>query len=113
MKRCAFFCLIASVLFLVAGCGAAGGGGVSLHVSSSPSSITNYENVESEIDGEFEGWDGDTVFQLENGQVWQQSSYDYLYHYAYNPNVFIYDCDGEWKMKVEGVEDVITVERLK
>ena len=33
--------------------------------------------IESQIDGEFEGWEGETVFVLTNGQIWQQSSYDY------------------------------------
>lgn len=33
--------------------------------------------IESRIEGEFEGWDGDTIFELENGQIWQQSSYAY------------------------------------
>ena len=27
--------------------------------------------IESSIDGEFEGWDGDTVVRLMNGQIWQ------------------------------------------
>lgn len=31
----------------------------------------NYEVV-SRIEGEFSGWDGNTVFRLENGQVWRQ-----------------------------------------
>jgi hypothetical protein len=41
--------------------------------------------IESRIDGEFEGWEGDTIFKLENGQIWQQSSYAYTYHYSYRP----------------------------
>ena len=28
--------------------------------------------IESRIVGEFTGWNGDTVFELENGQVWRQ-----------------------------------------
>src|SRR4051794_22219483 len=36
--------------------------------------------------GEFTGWNGSSVFQLTNGQVWQQATYDYEYHYAYRPN---------------------------
>jgi hypothetical protein len=46
--------------------------------------------IESSIDGEFKGWDGSTIFKLSNGQIWQQSSYAYMYHYAYNPPVLIY-----------------------
>jgi len=69
--------------------------------------------IESRIDGEFEGWDGETVFKLTNGQIWQQTSYSYTYHYAYVPKVFIYKTTGGYKMTVEGVRGSIYVKRLK
>src|SRR5688500_9081354 len=37
------------------------------------------EAIESHIDGSFQGWSGETVFKLENGQYWQQTDYDYEY----------------------------------
>lgn len=69
--------------------------------------------IESQIDGEFEGWDGDTIFKLMNGQIWQQSSYDYHYHYAYMPKVVIYRSGSGYKIKVDGVDQAIAVRRLK
>jgi len=30
--------------------------------------------IENRISGEIEGWDGDTIFKLDNGQIWQQAS---------------------------------------
>jgi hypothetical protein len=78
--------------------------------SSAPSSAAA---IETQIQGEFEGWDGETVFKLDNGQIWQQSSYAYTYHYAYRPKVLIYKSGGVYKMKVDGVEDTIQVRRLK
>lgn len=69
--------------------------------------------VESRIDGEFKGWDGETLFKLQNGQIWQQSSYAYTYHYAYSPGVLIYPSGGGYKMRVDGVDKVISVRRLK
>lgn len=69
--------------------------------------------IESRIDGEFKGWDGDTIFKLANGQIWQQASYDYTYHYAYRPEVIIFQTVGGYKMKVDGVTDTIHVKRLK
>jgi len=69
--------------------------------------------IESRIDGEFEGWDGETIFKLENGQIWQQASYSYRYHYAYRPKVIIFKTGTRYKMKVEGIEDTIYVQRLK
>lgn len=69
--------------------------------------------IHSHIDGDFEGWEGETIFKLDNGQIWQQSSYAYMYHYAYHPEVMIIN-DGEtWKMKVEDVDEMIEVTRLK
>lgn len=69
--------------------------------------------VESRIDGTFEGWDGDTIFQLTNGQIWQQSSFSSLYNYAFSPKVTIYPDAGGYKMHVEGVSKDIQVVRLR
>jgi hypothetical protein len=74
---------------------------------------TTTEIIESQIDGEFEGWDGETIFKLRNGQIWQQSSYAYTYHYAYAPKVVIYKSGSAFKMKVDGVSGEIAVKRLK
>ena len=75
---------------------------------------TKIKNViETQISGEFKGWEGETKFQMMNGQIWRQSSYAYMYHYAYSPNVLIYEFKGVWKMKVEGVEETLQVSKLK
>ena len=69
--------------------------------------------IQSRIDGEFKGWEGDTIYKLMNGQIWQQSSYHYHYHYAYSPEVIIYESGGSYKMKVDGDDDEpISVRRL-
>jgi hypothetical protein len=78
-----------------------------------PAILSTPEVIESAIDGDFEGWDGDTLFKLRNGQIWQQSSYDYTYHYSYSPKVLIYRSGSVYKMKVDGVDDSISVTRLK
>lgn len=68
--------------------------------------------IETNIDGEFKGWDGETIFKFMNGQIWQQSSYAYMYHYAYTPEVLIYEYGGKYLMKVEDVDEVIEVKLL-
>lgn len=71
-----------------------------------------YDFVESKIDGEFTGWNGETIFKLMNGQIWQQSLYAYYYHYAYMPQVLIYSSvSGGWKLKVEGINQTISVRK--
>jgi hypothetical protein len=43
----------------------------------------------SRIVDEFEGFDEDNLFELENGTYWVQSRYKYKYKYAYRPKVEI------------------------
>ncbi|MBV9546069.1 MAG: hypothetical protein JOY61_16985 [Chloroflexi bacterium] len=69
--------------------------------------------MDDRIDGEFTGWSGDTVFRLENGQIWQQAESAYLYSYAFNPRVLIYPSSGTWRMQVDGVTETIAVRRLR
>lgn len=58
--------------------------------------------TESKIDGEFKGWDGNTSYKLQNGQVWQQKTYKYEYKYAYMPDVVVYEAAGGHKMYAAG-----------
>jgi len=58
--------------------------------------------IETQVDGEFNGWEGETIVKLMNGQIWQQTEYHYHYHYAYMPKVLVYSSSGGYKMKIEG-----------
>lgn len=69
--------------------------------------------IETQVDGEFEGWEGETVVKLMNGQIWIQSEYHYEYHYAYMPAVLIYQSHGQWKMRIEGTDAAVGVERIR
>jgi hypothetical protein len=69
--------------------------------------------IESNVNGEFKGWDGETIFKLSNGQIWQQAEYDYMYSYSYSPDVTIYSTQSGCRMKVEDEEETILVKRLK
>ena len=68
--------------------------------------------IQTCIDGAFEGWSGETVFELCNGQVWAQTSYAYTYHYAYRPDVTLVQTSGGWVMSVEGITDTISVTQV-
>jgi hypothetical protein len=66
--------------------------------------------IESNIDGDFKGWEGTTTFKLVNGQSWQQDEYGTLFANLYRPVVYIYRAaDGTYKMKIAGVEQVLIV----
>lgn len=79
----------------------------------SKASSENDSVIESRIDGEFSGWSGDTIFKLQNGQIWQQIEYSYKYSYKYCPKVTIVKTSTGWKMQVEGIDKTIRVKRLK
>jgi len=86
---------------------------VLLFISSQSISIAQSYAVETQIDGDFDGWEGETVVKLVNGEVWQQTDYHYEYLYAFMPNVVIYRTRGGFKMHVEGSDKAVGVERLK
>jgi hypothetical protein len=62
--------------------------------------------IETHIDGGFHGWEGETIYRMDNGTVWKQASYHYHYHYAFHPKVFIYRASsGVCHIRVEGDDD--------
>jgi hypothetical protein len=69
--------------------------------------------IESSISGEVSGWSGETIFKLDNGQIWQQAEYDYTYFYEYHPDVTIYETRLGCRMKVEDEEETLLVKRIK
>ena len=58
-----------------------------------------------QIDGDFNGWEGETIYKLMDGHVIQQASYHYHYHYDYSPNVIIYQGSQGLMIHVEGDGD--------
>ena len=72
------------------------------------------DQITSRILGEFKGWSGYTKFQLENGQVWQQSSEGLLIVRKNNPTVIIKKSFfGTYTLNVEGVNSSIKVRRTQ
>ena len=70
--------------------------------------------ITSRILGEFKGWSGYTKFQLENGQIWQQSSEGLLIVRINNPTVTIKKSFfGTYNLNVEGVNSTIKVRRIQ
>lgn len=67
--------------------------------------------IEARIAGAFEGWQGESEYELTNGQVWKQRKYRYEYKYKYRPQVLVYDAPSGKVMDVEGSRAI--VERVK
>ena len=86
---------------------------VQLSAPKNPKKSLKSNVIESNVDDEFNGWEGETIIKLSNGQIWQQSEYYYTYHYAYRPKVIIYQSGSGFKMKVDGVDKSVGVTQLK
>ncbi len=69
--------------------------------------------ITSRIIGEFGGWNGETVFELENGQVWQQSSNGLLIVRLTNQRVTIKNARFSYKLSVEGYNASVSVRKIK
>jgi hypothetical protein len=70
--------------------------------------------ISSRIIGQFNGWDGDTKFNLENSQIWQQSGNGILKVSMNNPKVTIAKgMFGGFILSVEGYNSKVKVKRVK
>lgn len=84
-----------------------------LNCSTRTTGPSNVNVIESRLDGESEGFDGETVFKLRNGQIWLQTDGYYRYQYQYAPEVLIYQSKDGWKLRLEGIDQAVTVRRLR
>jgi hypothetical protein len=72
------------------------------------------KKITSNYVGEFTGWDGDTIFRLENGQVWQQAEQGRMSWRAENPEVTISrGMFGVYRLSVKGVNKKVKVKRIQ
>jgi hypothetical protein len=72
--------------------------------------------ITSRILGNFRGWDGQTVFRLENGMIWAQDDKDKFYLpkdtdnavAVIEPGIF-----GRWHLRIEGHDSECRVKRIQ
>jgi hypothetical protein len=69
--------------------------------------------VESRIDGSFDGFENGRLYKLQNGQIWEQTSFDMSIAVRLSPEVLIYKSGAVWKMKVDSQDRTPTVRRLR
>ena len=76
----------------------------------------NRDPIVSTIHGAFHGFDGETTFYLENGQVWHQINSDSRLAgiRLQNPQVTIKPgLFGSWELTIKGYNAVAKVERIR
>lgn len=71
--------------------------------------------ITSRIIGRFSGWDGQTVFKLENGMIWEQVDKDKFYIKEIENPVAIIDPSlfGRWHLSIEGHDSECRVKRIQ
>ena len=72
-------------------------------------------SITSRIVGKFSGWDGQTVFKLENGMIWEQTDKDKFYIREVENPVAIIEPGifGTWRLQIEGYNSKCRVERIQ
>lgn len=64
----------------------------------------------SRINGESEGFDGATVFVLEDGSSYKQVEYYYHYRYEYRPTVTV---TNDREIILDGISKSVRVEKIR
>jgi len=78
-------------------------------------SKTDRSLITSRVKGGFTGWNGHTVFTLENGMIWEQSDNEKFYiREVQNPEITIKPgMFGTWRLSVEGHNSQCRVKRIQ
>lgn len=71
--------------------------------------------ITSRIVGKFNGWDGESVFRLENGMIWEQADNDKFYIREVENPVAIIEPGifGTWRLHIEGYNSNCRVKRIQ
>jgi len=77
-------------------------------------SVNEPKRIETRIAGLFTGWTGDTLFKLENGQVWEQAATGYYTNVQLDhPQVVIKKLSFGYLLTLPGHGETVFVRRIK
>ena len=71
--------------------------------------------ITSKLIGTFDGWDGQSVFVLENGQIWAKTSKSKWHTKEIENPVVIIESSmfGTWRLHIEGLDKDCRVKRIQ
>jgi len=71
--------------------------------------------ITSHLVGKFTGWDGQTVFKLENGMIWAQKGKKKFHSEEISNPVVIIESGmfGVWNLRIEGIDEEVRVVRIQ
>lgn len=78
-----------------------------------PDPETADREIVTRISGDFAGWDGQTIFKLENGQTWQQRAGGKYHYQANRPEVILKRGSFGYYLEILSTRRQIPVKRLK
>lgn len=81
-------------------------------ISGSSGAETSSSVIESNIYGSWNGWSGDTIIRLTNGQIWEQIGLALSLSIGLGNDVLIYEKSGSYYMMVDGEDKAVMVRRL-
>lgn len=72
------------------------------------------DSIRAGVIGGFQGWTGDTIFELDNGQVWKQTGSGRYEYSGENRDVIISrGFLGSFSLQPEGLNRTVRVQRIK
>lgn len=73
------------------------------------------EPITARIKGSFTGWDGNMIFELDNGMIWEQADKDKFYIKEVKDPVVVIEPGAfrTWRLHVEGYSSECRVERIQ
>ena len=71
--------------------------------------------ITSKLVGPFDGWDGQSVFELENGQIWAQTSKSKFHTSEIEDAIAVIEPGmfGSWRLHIEGFDKDCRVMRIQ
>jgi hypothetical protein len=72
--------------------------------------VTNF--FKSSIRGQFSGWKGDTIIELQDGTKWQQDEYEYTIDIELSPDVVIFQDGISFYAFIEGTDEAVRVKKI-
>ncbi|NRB71170.1 MAG: hypothetical protein HRU51_04570 [Xanthomonadales bacterium] len=75
----------------------------------------NSSDVMARVKGNFSGWTGDTVFELDNGMIWEQVEDSTFYMSPTNDAVVVIEKGvfNSWRLRVDGYNKTVRVRRVE
>ncbi len=81
-------------------------------LSQQPGGSSTASTSKLRVQGEFLGWNGQTIFRLSDGTTWQQAKHDVFFYRANDPEVILEQGAGKFFLSLPGTGKKVEVRQL-